>query len=68
MTTSKPWVSVEGVAKHLGLARNSVCHWIERRGLPSHRIGRVWRFKRSQVDTFVDAGGAASNDVEGGAR
>ncbi|XXF81225.1 helix-turn-helix domain-containing protein [Myxococcaceae bacterium GXIMD 01537] len=68
MTTNEPWVSVEDVAKHLGVARDSVYRWIESRGLPAHKIGRLWKFKLSQVDAWVEAGGAEPDDVEGGAR
>jgi len=68
MTTTEPWVSVEDVAKHLGVARDSVYRWIESRGLPAHKIGRLWKFKLSQVDAWVEAGGAESEDAEGGDR
>lgn len=65
---NESWVSVEEVAKHLGVARDSVYRWIESRGLPAHRIGRLWKFKLSQVDAWVEAGGAESSDTEGGDR
>jgi excisionase family DNA binding protein len=68
MTATEPWVSVEDVAKHLGVARDSVYRWIEFRGLPAHKIGRLWKFKLSQVDAWVEAGGAESEDAEGGDR
>lgn len=54
---TEPWVSVEGVAKHLGVARDSVYRWIEARNLPAHKIGRLWKFKLSEVDEWVRAGG-----------
>lgn len=66
MTTSEPWVSVDDVAKHLGVARDSVYRWIESRGLPAHKIGRLWKFKLSQVDAWVEASGAQSDSFEGG--
>lgn len=62
MTTTEPWVSVEDVAKHLGVARDSVYRWIESRGLPAHKVGRIWKFKFSQVDAWVEAGGAKADD------
>lgn len=69
MTTTEPWVSVEDVAKHLGVARDSVYRWIESRGLPAHKVGRIWKFKLSQVDAWVEEGGAkADDDGEGGVR
>lgn len=38
--TTELRVSVEGVAKHLGVARNSVYRWTDVRNLPAHKIGR----------------------------
>jgi excisionase family DNA binding protein len=57
---TEPWVSVDEVAKHLDVARESIYRWIERRGLPARRIGRLWKFKISEVDDWVRAGGANS--------
>jgi len=34
-----PWVSVDDVARHLGVAKDTVYRWIERRGLPAHTGG-----------------------------
>jgi excisionase family DNA binding protein len=63
---TEPWASVESVAKHLGVAKDSVYRWIDRRGLPAHKIGRLWKFKLSEVDTWVRAGGADAPDDEKG--
>lgn len=65
MTTTEPWASVEDVAKHLGVAKDSVYRWIEARKLPAHRIGRLWKFKLSEVDEWVRAGGAQEDDGGG---
>lgn len=64
MTTVEPWVSVEDVAAHLGVARDSVYRWIDGRGLPAHKIGRLWKFKLSEVDDWVRAGGAVDEEPE----
>lgn len=58
---AEPWTSVDDIARHLGVAKDSVYRWIDRRGLPAHRIGRLWKFKISEVDEWVRAGGANSN-------
>jgi excisionase family DNA binding protein len=57
--TAEPWVSVEDAAKHLGVAKDSVYRWIESKGLPAHKIGRLWKFKLSSIDKWVRAGGAS---------
>jgi excisionase family DNA binding protein len=53
------WVGVEDVAKHLGVNKDSVYRWIDKMGLPAHRVGRLFRFKLSEVDEWVRAGGAS---------
>jgi excisionase family DNA binding protein len=55
--SAEPWVSVDGVARHLGVAKDSVYRWIEARRLPAHKLGRLWKFKLSEVDEWVRAGG-----------
>ena len=59
---AEPWASVDDVAQHLGVARDSVYRWIEHRSLPAHKIGRLWKFKLSEVDEWVRAGGAGTGD------
>ena len=56
MATEERWVSVDDVAAHLGVAKDSIYRWIEERGLPAHRVGRLFRFKLSEVDEWVRTG------------
>lgn len=62
---AEPWVSVEGVAQHLGVARESIYRWIENKGLPAHKIGRLWKFKLTEVDEWVRAEGASEGPTRG---
>ena len=55
---AEPWVSVCQIAEHLGVKRDSIYRWIDRKDLPAHRVGRLWKFKVSEVDGWVRAGGA----------
>lgn len=64
MREHEPWVSGEEVAKHLGIAKDTVYRWIESKSLSAHRVGRLWDFKLSQVDAWIEAGGAAESDNE----
>ena len=59
---TEPWSSVDEVAKHLGVAQDSIYRWIEARNLPAHKIGRLWKFKLSEVDGWVRTGGAEGDD------
>jgi excisionase family DNA binding protein len=51
------WLSVEEITVHLGVARDTVYRWIDHKGLPAHRMGKLWRFKTSEVDDWVRSGG-----------
>ena len=53
MATEERWVGVDDVAAHLGVAKDSVYRWIDERGLPAHRVGRLFRFKLSEIDEWV---------------
>ena len=61
----EPWASVDDVAKHLGIAKDTIYRWIEARGLPAHKMGRLWKFKVSEVDEWVRQGGAAPDTGDG---
>lgn len=56
---AEPWVSVEDVARHLGVSHDTVYRWIEAKGLPAHKVGRLWKFKLADVDEWVRTGGAS---------
>lgn len=62
LMSTEPWVSVEDVAKHLSVAKDSIYRWIEQRGLPAHKVGRLWKFKLSEVDDWVRQGGAGNDE------
>ena len=54
---------MDEVAAHLGVVRESVYRWVESRGLPARRVGRLLRFRLSQVDAWVEGRSApASGD------
>lgn len=57
------WCSVNEVAAHLGVAADTVYRWIDNKGLPAHRVGRLWKCKLPEVDEWVRGGGPA--DVPG---
>lgn len=58
---AEPWVGVEDVARHLGVSTDTVYRWIESKSLPAHKLGRLWKFKLSDIDEWVRSG-AATDD------
>ena len=59
---TEPWVSVNQVAAHLGVAKDTVYRWIEAKNLPAQRVGRLWKFKLSDVDDWVGTGMAGEEE------
>jgi excisionase family DNA binding protein len=55
------WLSVEEIATHLGVSKDTVYAWREKKGLPAHRIGRFWKFKVIEVDHWVRSGSASDS-------
>jgi excisionase family DNA binding protein len=56
---AEAWVTLQEIADHLKISRDTVSRWIERKGMPAHKAGRVWRFKVSEVDQWIASGSAA---------
>ena len=44
------WVSMNEIADYLGVTRDTVLAWTEKRGMPGVKIGRTCKFKVSEVD------------------
>lgn len=58
------WLSVEEIAAHMGVNPDTVYKWIERKKLPAHKMGRLWKFKASEVDEWVRQGKAGEREQE----
>jgi len=54
------WLSVAEIAAHLGVNPDTVYKWIERKDMPAHKVGRLWKFKVNEVDAWVQSGRAAA--------
>lgn len=50
------WLSVDEIAFHLGVSKESIYRWAEKGKMPAHKLGRQWKFKASEVDRWVVEG------------
>lgn len=55
------WLSLEEIAEYLQVRRESLYRWMVSKKMPGHKVGRHWRFKRSEIDKWVRSGGAGEN-------
>ncbi len=63
MTTDR-WLSVDEIAEHLGIQQETVYMWIVQKGLPAHKLGRLWKFDKDEVEAWVRSGRAARTDTD----
>lgn len=50
---------MRGTCRHLGASNDTVYKWIDKNAMPTHRFGRLWKFKTDEVDAWIIEGGAA---------
>ena len=63
MTDLEPWLSVEEIAKYLGVSKETIYRALDKGNIPAHKIGKLWKFKPSEVDHWVVNGGASNEKL-----
>ena len=58
------WLSVDEIAAHLGIERETVYTWIAKKKMPCHKVGRLWKFNKAEVNDWVRSGAAAPSNVK----
>ena len=53
------WSSLEEIAEHLGVSKDTIRNWIKKAVIPHRRVGKQYKFKISEVDAWVDSGKSA---------
>lgn len=58
-SVTEKWSSLEEVADYLGVTKDTVRNWIKKEKIPAQKIGRLWKFKLSEIDEWVKSGKSA---------
>ena len=53
------WMTLVEVCEYLKVSRETVLNWINKKNMPAHKAGRLWRFDAAEVDAWIKSGGAA---------
>ena len=48
------WLSMEEICQYLGVTDDTVHNWIRKKNMPAVKLGRCWKFKKDQVDEWVE--------------
>ena len=54
------YISLEDAAEYLNIKPVTLRKWVRQKAdIPAHQIGRLWKFKRSELDEWVNSGKSA---------
>ena len=53
------WISIVDAASYLGVKVVTLRKWIKENKIPAHKIGKLWKFKKSELDEWVESGKSA---------
>jgi excisionase family DNA binding protein len=62
MSGPERWYSLEEIAEHLGVSKDTVHRWIRNREMPAHKVGRLWKFDVAEVNDWVKSGRATDGE------
>jgi excisionase family DNA binding protein len=58
------WLSVEEISQYLGVKRDTIYKWLENKRMPAHKVGRLWKFQKKEIDMWVRSGGSNQTKME----
>ncbi len=64
MSEVERWVSLEDIASHLDVSKDTIRSWIKKETIPYHKVGRQYKFRVSEVDAWVESGESADADKQ----
>lgn len=53
MTQDERFITLRELAEYLSVSEALIYKWSERQKIPGYKIGRVWRFKKSEMDDWI---------------
>ena len=56
------WLSLEEISKHVGCSKDTIRSWVKKDTIPFHKVGRLYKFRVSEVDAWIESG--ASGDAD----
>lgn len=61
MNLQENYINLEEAAVYLGIKPATLRSWIKDpyNEVPAHKVGRMWKFKRSEIDEWINSGKSA---------
>ena len=58
------WVNLEDIAEHLSVSKDTVRTWMKEGKLPIYKAGKRYKFKISEVDTWLREGRISDDSAD----
>lgn len=62
MVETERLYSVEEIANHIGVSKDTIRAWVKKETIPFYKVGRQYKFKLSEIDEWVASGKSADAD------
>lgn len=56
-TQTENWISLAEAAEYVGVSKDTIRNWIKKRQMPAHKVGRLWKFKKTEIDLWISMKG-----------
>ena len=56
---NEKWIGIEEAAEYMDVTKDTVRNWIKTTDIPAHKIGKLWKFKKSELDAWIKSGRSA---------
>lgn len=54
------WIGIAEAAEYMGVTKETIRNWIKKKnGIPAQKIGKLWKFKKSELDEWIKSGQSA---------
>lgn len=50
---AEKWLSMKQICTYLGISRDTATKWIKNKDMPAHRIDRIYRFDKDEIDEWM---------------
>ncbi len=56
---NEKWIGIVEAADYMDVTKDTVRNWIKKTDIPAHKIGKLWKFKKSELDAWIKSGRSA---------
>ncbi len=53
------WIGINEASEYLGVTKDTIRNWIRKTDIPANKIGKLWKFKKKELDEWVKSGRSA---------